>query len=200
MYYTGMSLPEYRTGDMVWAGRMIAEILDPRGLELQAKVNEADRANLNPGQTARVTVDGLAAGAFPATIKTIAGAAGRSFFDNDSRRKFDTTLQLAKADERLRPGVSADVVISGQQLNGVLYVSRQALFEKDGKPVVYVRAGDGFLPKPVKVKVRSESRAVVEGLAEGTEVALVNPEAQAKAGTGAKAAATPAPAGQGGRR
>jgi multidrug resistance efflux pump len=62
---------------MVWSGRMIAEILDTRGLELQAKVNEADRANMNVGQAAEVRVDGLPAGTFPGTIKTIAGAAAR---------------------------------------------------------------------------------------------------------------------------
>jgi len=197
MFYSGMSLPEYRMGDMVWSGRMIAEMLDTRGIELQAKVAEADRANLNVGQTAEVRVNGLPAGAFPGTIKTIAGAAARGFFfDNDTRRKFDTTLQLSKPDERLRPGLSADVVISGQQLNGVLYVSRQALFEKDGKPVVYARNGTGFEPKPVKVKFRSESRAVIEGLAEGTEVALVDPEAR----TASAAKSAPAgPAAQGAR-
>jgi HlyD family secretion protein len=179
---------------------MLAEVLDTSGIELQAKVNEADRANLNVGQTARVSVNGLATAPFPATIKTIAGVAGRNFFEIDSRRKFDTTLQLAQADQRLRPGVSADVVISGQQFAGALYIPRQALFEKDGKAVVYARGGDGFQPKPVKVKVRSESRAVIEGLAEGTEVALVNPEVQEKTGAGPKAPATPAPAAQGGRR
>jgi HlyD family secretion protein len=196
MYFSGMSLPEYRVGDMVWSGRMIAEILDVRGIELQAKVNEADRANLNVGQAAEVRVDGLPAGAFAGTITSISGAAARGFWDNDSRRKFDTTLQIAKPDERLRPGLSADVVISGQQLNGVLFVSRQAVFEKDGKPVVYARAGGGFEPKPVKIKVRSESRAVVEGLAEGTEVALVDPEAATKAAR--KTAGSAAPAAQGG--
>jgi hypothetical protein len=192
-------MPEYRAGDMVWPGRMIAEVLDTSGIELQAKVNEADRSNLNVGQAAHVTVNGLAVGAFPASIKTIAGAAGRDFWEVDPRRRFDTTLQLSRLDERLRPGVSADVVISGQQLNGVLYVSRQALFDKNGKPVVYARAGDGFAPKPVKVKFHSESRAVIEGLTEGTEVALVNPEAQA-AKAGAKTTQAAAPAAQGGSK
>lgn len=199
MYFSGMNLPEYRTGDIVWSGRLVAEMLDTRALELQAKINEADRANLNVGQSAEVRVNGLPGGVFPATIKTVSGAAARGFiWDSDSRRKFDATLQLARPDDRLRAGLTGDVVISGQQLTGVLYVSRQALFEKDGKPVVYARRGGGFDPKPVKVKYRSESRAVVEGLAEGTEVALVDPEAQAKVTQQPAAPATPAA--QGGRR
>jgi HlyD family secretion protein len=189
MFFSGMTLPEYRTGDMVGSGRLIAEMLDTRGIELQAKINEADRANLNVGQAAEVHVDGLPGGVFAATIKNISGAAARGFFfDNDSRRKFETILQITAPDERLRSGISASVVISGQQLKDVLYVSRQALFEKDGKPVVYVRRATGFEPRPVKVRFRSESRAVIEGIELGTEVALVDPDAQAK-GSGQPAGA-----------
>ena len=79
----------------------------------------------------------------------------------------------------------------------MLYVSRQALFEKDGKPVVYARNGRGFDARPVKVRFRSESRAVIEGIEEGTEVALVDPEARTKGPQ--KPAAPGAAAAQGGR-
>ena len=198
MYYSGMTLPEYRTGDMVWAGRMIAEVLDTSGIELQAKIDEADRANLNPGQPAQVRVDGLPGGTFDGTVRNVSGAAARGFFEIESRRKFDTTLQLTAPDGRLRSGLSASVVISGQQLKDVLYVPRQALFEKDGKPVVYARRGTGFEAKPVQVKFRSESRVVIEGLEPGAELALVDPEAR---GRGArKPAGVEAPPAPGGGR
>jgi multidrug resistance efflux pump len=180
MYYSGMTLPEYRTGDMVWPGRMIAEVLDTSGIELQAKVDEADRANLNAGQSAEVRVDGLPGGVFAGTVRNVSGAAARGFFESEARRKFDTTLQLTAPDERLRAGLSASVVISGQQLKDVLYVPRQALFQKDGKPVVYARRGRGFEARPVTVKFRSESRAVIEGLDPGAELALVDPESRGK--------------------
>lgn len=188
MYYSGMTLPEYRTGDMVWPGRMIAEVLDTSGIELQAKVDEADRANLNAGQPAEVRVDGLPGGVFAGTVRNVSGAAARGFFESESRRKFDTTLQLTAPDERLRAGLSASVVISGRRLTDVLYVPRQALFEKDGKPVVYARRGRGFEATPIAVKFRSESRAVIEGLSEGAELALVEPGSR---GTGARAQAGP---------
>jgi len=41
--------------------------------------------------------------------------------------------------------------------------------------MVYVKSGSGFQPKEVKVMYRSESRIVVEGLKEGTEVAVADP-------------------------
>lgn len=195
MYYSGMTLPEYRAGDMVWPGRMIAEVLDTSGIELQAKVDEADRANLNDGQPAEVRVDGLPGGVFAANVRTVSGAAARGFFDSESRRKFDTTLQLSASDDRLRAGLSASVVISGRRLKDVLYVPRQALFEKDGKPVVYARRGRGFQATPVAVKFRSESRAVIEGLDAGVELALVDPESRGKGARPQAGPAAPAAAG-----
>jgi len=62
----------------------------------------------------------------------------------------------------------------------VLYVPTQAVFEKNGKPVVYVKNGSAFRTQEVKIKSRAEARTVVEGVAVGTEVALLNPEAQSK--------------------
>jgi hypothetical protein len=61
------------------------------------------------------------------------------------------------------------------------------VFEQDGKTIVHVRNGGGFEPREVKVLHRSESRVAIEGVDEGTEVALIKP-------AGAPDAAAPAPA------
>jgi hypothetical protein len=54
-------------------------------------------------------------------------------------------------------------------------VPRQAVFQKNGKTHVFVKTGDRFDQREIKVVQRTESRAAIEGLAEGTEVALVDP-------------------------
>ena len=51
---------------------------------------------------------------------------------------------------------------------------------RDGKPVVYVKHGDHFEATAPKIKLQTENRTIVENLPEGTEVALVDPEAQHK--------------------
>jgi hypothetical protein len=56
-----------------------------------------------------------------------------------------------------------------------------------------VRDRDHFAPREVKVSHRSENRVALEGIDEGTEVALVDPEAT-RAITGGSAP-RPAPAG-----
>jgi multidrug resistance efflux pump len=177
LFYSGMMLPTYREGDMVSSGRLIAEVVATGALEVSAKVSELDRATIRAGQAVQVKVDGLPGEPFEGKVKTLGGLAGRRFlFDTDSSGQFDVTFQLERRDPRLRPGRSVRIVIAGEQLKDVLYLPRQAVFEKDGKPTVYVRRGDRFEAFEPKLRYRTVSQVVVENLAAGTEVALMNPE------------------------
>jgi hypothetical protein len=74
------------------------------------------------------------------------------------------------------------VLINGGTVDKVLIVPRQALFEIEGKSTLYVRSGgaDAFSPRQIKVLHRTESQIAIEGVDEGTEVALVDPVAALK--------------------
>ncbi len=115
-------------------------------------MDEGDRANLKSGQPVKVRVDALPAETFSGKVKTVAGMASRNFWGGDPMRKFDATFQLDTADPRLRPGFTAQLTILSGEVKDVLYLPRQALFEKDGKPVVYVKSGNQFAAREVKVK------------------------------------------------
>jgi HlyD family secretion protein len=179
--WTGMVVPEYRAGDTVWPGRPVAEVLHESGLELVAKVTEYDRAHLNAGQKAEVAIHAVQGKSLPATIKTVAGASRRSdFFGWDSTRMFDVSLTVTGGTADLRPGLTTQVRVTGDPIKNVRYLPRQALFEQDGKPVVFVRRGRSFEPRAVKVADRTEAQIVVADLPVGTEVALRNPLAESK--------------------
>jgi len=132
-------------------------------------------------RAAVIQIDSIPDRKYPAKVKTIAGLASGGEFGGDSTRRFDATFQLDQPDPRLRPGQTTQVIVQGAQLKGVLYLPRQALFIRAGKPIIFARAGRGFEPRPVTIKHMSESQVVIEDLPEGTEVALVNPEAAASA-------------------
>jgi hypothetical protein len=78
-------------------------------------------------------------------------------------------------------------------VENALLLPRQAVFEKDGKPIVYVRAtgATGFERREIKILHRTESRMALEGLAEGTEVALIDPNAASRPTPTAAPAAGP---------
>ncbi len=190
-FYSGMVLPEYRAGDNVFPGRPVADVFDLSQMDIRGKVNEQQRVNVAAGQAATVEAASLPGVRLTAKVTAVSGAAQSDFFGSSSGplRDFDVTLRLDRPDARLRPGVSVRLVLAGKRVDNVLHVPRQAIFEKNGKPVVYARAGDRFEPREVKPTQRTETRVAIEGLAEGTEVALVNPEVRSKAA--AKASAPP---------
>ena len=184
--WTGVMVPEFRAGDTVGSGRPIAEVLHESGIELVAKVSEYDRAHLNPGQKAEVTIHAVQGQTLPATIKNVAGASRREVWAwNDPTRTFDVSFDVTGTNPAtLRPGLTTQVRVTGAPIRNSLYLPRQALFEHDGKPVVFVRQGRSFEPQEVKVSHRTETHIVVTNLTLGTEVALRNPLAEAKTGGG----------------
>jgi HlyD family secretion protein len=176
-FFWGMILPEYREGDQVWPGRPVADVIEAGKMEVRAKISENDRGNLTEGQLAQIAVDALPGRTFPARVGALSALATRaSFFDAASvSRQFDVSLHFDTPDPRLRAGSSAKLVIEGKELTDALHVPAQAVFAKAGKNHVFAKVGDRFEPREVKVTQRTESRVVIEGLPEGTEIALVDP-------------------------
>jgi len=187
--FPGMTLPEYQEGDQTYPGSAIATIMDISQMEVFSRIPETSRADINAGDATTIQIDSIPHKDFPAKVKTIAGLANGGEFGGESTQHFDATFQLDQPDPRLRPGQTTKVIIQGAQLKGVLYLPRQALFVRAGKPAVFAKTGKGFEPRVVTIKHMSESQVVIEDLPEGTEVALVNPEAAVSAPGAAKAGA-----------
>lgn len=187
-FYPGMVLPDYREGDVVRPGRPVLELLEGQ-MEVQSRVPENDRANIAQGQSIEIHVDALPNVPLNGKVKTVASLASRGNMFYEAGRAFDATFEVDSSDPRLKPAETAQIVISTAPLKNVLYVPTQAVFDKNGKPVVYVKNKSGFEPREIKIVRRGEARVVLEGVQEGTELALVNPEQQRS--NGAKAAAGP---------
>jgi HlyD family secretion protein len=175
--WAGVVVPEFRAGDTVYPGRQVAEVMDQSGIELIAKVNEYDRAHLNAGQSADVTIHAVQGKKLPAIIKDVAGASRRDVWSwNDPTRTFDVTFNVTGSNNAaVRPGLTTEVLVTGAPIRKARYLPRQALFDHDGKPVVFVRQGRSFEPREVKLSDRTETHIVVTDLPVGTEVALRNP-------------------------
>ncbi len=180
VFWGGMTLPEYRQGDQVEAGAKVGQVIDPREMELGAKVGELDRNNIKEGQSVDIALDALPGIILHGTVKSLGGSNNRAFWEADTSAKFDVTIALASKDPRLRPGLSAQITIHGEPLKDVFYLPRLAVMSKDSRQVVYVKNGSSFEPRELKVLAQNESRIAVEGVAAGTEVAMIDPTAPRK--------------------
>jgi HlyD family secretion protein len=189
-FFEGMTLPEYREGDQVEAGRSVGQIIDPEEVQLIAKVGELERNNIKEGESVDINLDALPETVLHGVVKTVSGTSSNHMFwdDNTGGTKFEVTIALPAAgsgtNSLLRPGMTAQILIHGVPCKNVLYLPRQALFLKDNQRIVYVKNGNSFDAREVKILAENESRAAIEGVGPGTEVALIDPTAPKK-GSGA---------------
>ncbi len=163
-------------GDTLWPGQKIAEIPDLSSLEARVFVLEADAAGLKADLVAILSIEGRPGTEYPARVSRVDPLA-KPREQQSPVKYFETTLALQKTDPALmKPGQRVRAVLRLAEADGVIAIPRGALFEKDGKRVVYRREGGAFAPVEVKVGHNSISRVVVEsGLREGDQVALRDP-------------------------
>jgi multidrug efflux pump subunit AcrA (membrane-fusion protein) len=169
-FFFGMTLPLYQVGDTVRPGMAVAEIPDLSNWELSANIDELDRGHLASGDKVAITVIALPEHAFSGHIKEIGGTSGPPW-----NRRFECKVAIDDPSPDLRPGMSAEIVITTDQMKQVLWLPAQALFESDGRTFVYLRSGSSFAAHDVKLVRRNETRVVVSGLNAGQVVALANP-------------------------
>jgi len=183
MMWPGMSIPDYRAGDQVQPGSAIAQVIDAGQMELTSKIGEQERGNVKVDQPAEVEFDALPGQIFRGTVRAVGGMSTRQFWEANVGGKFDITIQLLNEDPRLRPGLTAQIVVLGDKKKSVFFIPRQALFMKEGKRLVYVKNGRGFEQREVKIQCENESRAAIEGLTVDDRVALLDPTAPRRAGS-----------------
>lgn len=183
-FFSGMTLPFYQVGDQVRPGMAVAEIPDLSNWELGANIGELDRGHLAVGDKVAITIIAVPSGKFVGHVKEMGGTSGPPW-----DRHFECNIALDNPSAELRPGMSAQIVVTTEEMRHVLWLPAQALFESDGRMFVYVRSGTAFMPKDVKLVRRNETRVVITGLTEGQVVALANPLEIAKK----KGSATGAP-------
>ncbi len=113
----------------------------------------------------------------------------------------------SELDVLLRPGLLADVEIIVEKVPNAINVPIQAVFEKDGKQVVYVKNGARFEPREIKALKRSENVMIISsGVKAGEVISMANPDAKPgdkkkgdqKGAGGGGGAASALPGGKGG--
>jgi len=180
-------------GDTLWPGQKVAEVPDLTRLEAKVFVLEADGAGLKQGQQAVFAIEGRPGQEYEASVSRVEPLAKTRDWQSPVKY-FEATLSLTGKDPGdLRPGQKVRAVVRLDEAEGVLAIPRGAVFEKDGKRVVYRRSGSGFVSIEVTTARQSISHLVLaSGLAAGDVIALRDPtEKRSLSETGAAAAAGP---------
>jgi multidrug efflux pump subunit AcrA (membrane-fusion protein) len=90
---------------------------------------------------------------------------------------FGATITLDKTDpSMMKPGARVQAVLDVEDRQSAFSIPRQAIFEKQGKKLVYCKRGGKFEPVLIEIGSSSAGRVVVtKGLVKGDEIALRDP-------------------------
>lgn len=165
-----------RVGDTMWRGQPIGEIPALDSMQAEVFVLEADAAGLAVDQNVTLFLEADATRRFKGKVKSVDKVA-RPRIPRQPVQYFGVLVELERTDARLmKPGARVRAVVEIENRANAFAIPRQALFEVEGKKVVYRRKGDAFEPVEVTLGSSSAGRVVVtKGLAAGDEIALEDP-------------------------
>jgi len=153
-------------GMRVMAGQTLFRVADLSVVWVEADVPEQEMSIVRVGQPARVTLQGL----------PDEPLVGRTIYVHptveEQTRTAKVRIRFANRGGRLKPGMFAEVLLSGPEVQA-LTVPTDAVLEAGTDRLVFVALGEGrFEPRPVKIGRRTrEEIEITAGLEEGEQVA-----------------------------
>lgn len=160
---------EAKVGETVSPGVPLVGIISDTAYQVTANIPESDMAKLTSGMDASITLDAYSSDVvFPAKVVSVSPA-GRLV---DGVATYKTTFQFTESDERIKAGMTADIIVKGEQKENVFAVPQRAVVTKDGVKYVQVLVDGEVKEKEVVLGFRGTDGLVeiIEGVAEGDTI------------------------------
>ena len=164
-----------KVGSTVAANEAVASLISAEKLQIESYIPEIHVPLIHLGDEAAVTLDAYGDHT-PFRARVIAVDPAETSRDGISTYK--TTLEFIERDERIKSGMTANIVILSERKGDVLSVPQGAVKRKDGGTFLKIRAGDVFIERRVETGIISSSGEIeiVSGLSEG-DIVLLEPAA-----------------------
>ncbi len=167
-------------------GTVLMQVAELDVLEVETRVNEVDIPHIREGMEVNLTFESIPDLLLPARIDFVSPSADKPRSSPGQNQggggqgqqasEFPITVSFSSADPRVRPGMTAKVLVTLARVEGVVTTSLPAVFAEDGLHVVYVKNGEGFERREVAVGINDEMTVeILSGLQAGEMVATSRP-------------------------
>lgn len=164
-----------RVGDQVIRNQPILDLPDLDSIIVKTKVRESELHKICVGKTAQITLDAYPQLYLNGSVISI-GVLALSDSRMGDEKYFDVLVGIEKGDPRLRPGMTARVVILADQISDKLTIPIHAVFERDKLHYCYLKNGQYYSLQQIEIGAGNEYWVhVTNGLEEGQEVCLSIP-------------------------
>lgn len=173
---------KYQEGESVWSGQQMIELPNLRELKVNLKVNEVDISKVKKGLKVMIRPDAFADSTYWGEVQMVANLAVNK--SNNSKIKvFPVEVLITSPvnqdltkDPELMPGLTVSCRIIVDEIPDQIFIPQTALFQENGKDVVYVKTASGFRTKEVELGQRNTDYVVVKsGLKAKEQLALMYP-------------------------
>lgn len=147
-----------------------------RGLEVLAKVPEADISQIEAGQMVEIVADAYPDEVFEGRVKLVAPEA----VEERDVTLFQVRLDILTGQDKLQSGMNVDLTFLGDRLTDALVLPTVAIVTREGEPGVLVPNGDDravFQPVTIGPTIGDRIQ-ILDGLQSGDRVFLELPEGQ----------------------
>jgi len=158
----------------VSGGTEIMTIANLKEMIITAHMNQADVPRLKNGQDVEVDVEAVPGLKIKGFVERVAPQATIK----NNIKGFATQIRLKDLDPRVRPGMTANMIIPLQSAEHAVAIPLAAVFSEENERYAYVRRETGeFEIRPLRIGVADFQYAeVLDGLQNGNVVSLIRPE------------------------
>ena len=162
-----------KPGEIVTPGVIVVSVISKNQLKVEANIPEADIAKVKIGNKAATTLDAYGdAVNFPTTVASI--DPGQTMIEGVATYK--TTLQFITPDDRVKPGMTANIDILTQQKNNISSLPQRVMIRKGSDTFVQILNIDGVtvdeIPVVTGLRGSDGNTEIVSGLNLGDKVII----------------------------
>ncbi len=156
-------------GEMAAAGAPQISLVSAARFEIDAMVSEDQVGKIKVGESATVTLDAFGSETFAASVVSVDPAAHAA----NGANAYGVKLQFDREDERVKPGMTANVSIAVGSKKGVVAIPERAVITRGSAKIVVV-PGKGGKPQEREIKIGMVGKGgmveVIAGLSVGEKI------------------------------
>ena len=157
------------------AGTVILKLADLKRMIVESRINEVDISKIRNNQRVEIQVDAYPYEKYTGNITKIAAMA----VTYNNVKVFPIEIEIKNVDDKLKPGMTANITIIGEKRKDILVVPIRCIFsDEDGQDIVYKVVND-TIGESITVKTginNFQQVEIIEGIAEGDSISFTEPK------------------------
>jgi HlyD family secretion protein len=157
------------------AGTVIVKLADLERMVVRSRINEVDISKIEKGMHVDIQVDAYPYEKYSGKITKIAAMA----INYNNVKVFPVEIEIAEVDEKLKPGMTANITIIGEERADIVVIPIRCVFsDEEGQDIIYKVAND-TIAEDIQIKTginNFQEVEIIEGLSEGDSISFSEPK------------------------